>query len=391
MRRIKRISEKERAYILEVLDSQFSKSAEGRMTKQLEEKFAKLFGVKYAISHVNGTVTMHSALTAAGVGAGDEVIVPALTMASPAIVTLYLNAKPVFADIDPHTFTIDPADVKRKITSRTKAIIPVALYGLAPDFDPIMEIAEEHNLTVIEDDAECFLGYYKGHVVGSIGHMASFSFESSKHMTCGEGGILITNDEELATKTRRFGNLGYPIVSAVAGGARVSRDTIQDPKYERHMSLGWNYRMSELCAAVALAQTERLEELVEQRRKVAQTFDKVVRGRDWLIPQAVPEGYKHSYWTYVLKLENDNKFSWHDFRKKYMELGGDGIYAAWRPVHLEPVFRARGYKAGLCPVAESTQPKLLQFQTNYMDLDMAEQKANALAETIEYFERTYNL
>ena len=391
MRRIQRILDKERNYALEVLDSQFRKSAEGKMTKRLEEKFAKLFGVKYAISHVNGTATMHSALAAAGVGAGDEVIVPALTMAGPAIATLHANATPIFADIDSHTFTIDPADIQRKITSRTKAIIPVALYGLPPDMSPIMEIAGKYNLTVIEDNAECFLGYYKGRVAGSIGHMASFSFESSKHMTCGEGGILITNDEELAAKVRRFGNLGYPIVSAVAGGAKVSRNVIQDPKYERHMSLGWNYRMSELCAAVALAQTERLEELVEQRRKVAQTFDRVVRGHDWIFPQAVPEGYKHSYWTYVLKLENDNKFSWHDFRKKYMELGGDGIYAAWRPVHLEPVFRVRGYKAGLCPVAESTQPKLLQFQTNYMDLDIAEQKANALTETIEYFERVYSL
>lgn len=391
MLEIKRISEKERTYVSEVLDSQFSKFAEGRMTERLEKKFAELFGVKYAISHVNGTVTMHSALAAAGVGSGDEVIVPALTMASPALVVLYLNAKPVFADIDSNTFTINPTDVQKKITPRTKAIIPVALYGLAPDMESIMEIAEKHNLTVIEDDAECFLGYYKGHVVGSIGHMASFSFESSKHMTCGEGGMLITNNEELANKVRQFGNLGYPIVSAVAGGAKVNRDLIQDPEYERHISLGWNYRMSELCAAAALAQTERLEELVEQRIKVAKLYTKAIAGCDWLIQQAVPEGYRHSYWTYVLKLENDNKFSWYEFRKKYMELGGDGIYAAWRPVHLEPVFRTRGYRAGLCPIAEFIQPKLLQFPTNYMDLNEAKQKANVLAETIKYFERIYKL
>ena len=391
MHGIKRISEKERTYVLEVLDSQFGKFAEGRMTERLEKKFAELFGVKYAVSHVNGTVTMHSALAAAGIGQGDEVIVPALTMASTALVALYVNAIPVFADIDPYTFTIDPVDIRKKVTSRTKAIIPVALYGLSPDMGAIMEIADEYNLTVIEDDAECFLGYYKGRILGSIGHMASFSFQSSKHITSGEGGMLITDSKELATKVRRFSNLGFTPVNPEAGGAKMPIDLIQDPKYERHQSLGWNYRIPELCAAVALAQTERLHELIDQRIKVAQIYAKAVRGCNWLVPQTVPEGYKHSYWTYVLKLENGNKFSWYDFRKKYMELGGDGFYAAWRPVYLEPVFRREGYKQGLCPTTESIQPKLLQFKTSYMDLDVAEQKAEALAETIGYFEKVYRL
>jgi perosamine synthetase len=386
---IKRISDKERAYVTEVLDTQFRKFAEGRMTERLENKFAELFGVKYAISHVNGTVTMHSALAAAGVGSGDEVIVPALTMASTALVALYVNAKPVFADIDPSTFTIDPADIQKKITSHTKAIIPVALYGLSPDMDAIMKIANEYNLTVIEDNAECFLGYYKGRILGSIGHMASYSFQSSKHITSGEGGMLITNSEELARRVRRFANLGFTPVNPVAGGAKMPLDLIQDPKYERHQSLGWNYRIPELCAAVALAQTERLRELVDHRIKVAQIYAKVVHGCDWLVPQTVPEEYQHSYWTYVVKLETNNKFSWYDFRKKYIELGGDGFYAAWRPVHLEPVFRMRGYQPGLCPTTESVQPKLIQFKTSYTDLDVAEQKAGALAETIDYFEKVY--
>lgn len=401
---MERISEKERAYVMEALRSQFRTSAAGMMTKRLEEKFAELFGVKYAIPHVNGTATMHSALAAAGVGPGDEVVVPPLTMASTAFAVLHANAVPVFADIDPDTFTIDPVDIRRRVTSHTKAIIPVALYGLSPDMDAIMEIARKHNLIVIEDDAECFLGYYKGHVVGSIGHMASFSFQSSKHMTSSEGGMLITNDEELADKVRRFSNLGYAAVSGGPGKGKITKDIIQDPKYERHVSLGWNYRMSEVCAAVALAQVERLEELVEQRIKVAQLYAEAVRGCDWLVPQAVPDGYRHSYWTYVLKLENSDKFSWYDFRNKYMQLGGDGIYAAWQLTYLEPAFRKREYypkgcpvqcplyegrvqeyELGLCPVAESAQPKLLQFKTNYMDMSVAEQKAEALAKTIRYF------
>lgn len=400
---MERIGQREREYVLEVLDSQFRSSAGSNMTGRLEKAFADRIGVKYAIAHINGTATMHSALAAAGVGSGDEVIVPALTMASTSLVVLHANAIPVFADIDPNTFNIDPLDIRRKITPYTKAIIPVALYGLSPDMDAIMDIAREYNLAVIEDDAECFLGYYKGKVVGSIGHMASFSFQSSKHLTCGEGGMITTNDEDLANKVRRFNSLGYAGVGAAKG--KITKDDIQDPRYARHVSLGFNYRLPELCSAVALAQVERMEELVNMRIKIAELYATAVDGCDWLTPQLVPEGYIHSYWTYVLKLETDMiDFTWYDFRKKYVELGGDGIYAAWLLNYLEPVFQQhafypqgcpaqcplykgqlQNYKICLCPVAESIQPKLFQFKTNYFDPDKAEFQANALAKTSRYF------
>lgn len=387
---MKRISEKEQTYVNEVLDSQFRTSAAGIMTGRLEKKFAETFGVKYAISHVNGTATMHAALVAAGVGPGDEVIVPSISMASTAFVALQAEAMPVFADIDPDTFTIDPADIEKRITPRTKAIIPVAIYGLSPDMDAIMETARQYNLTVIEDDAECFLGYYKGRIVGSIGHMASFSFQSSKHMTCGEGGMLITNVKELADKVRSFSNLGYSMLSGEVGKGKITKDAIQDPVYERHVIVGWNYRMSDLCAAVALAQLERLEDFIDQRIIIAQMYAEAIKDCHWLVPQVVPKGCKHSYWTYTVKLEHTIEFSWYDFRKKYMELGGDGIYAAWLPNYLEPAFRglsgiAQEYGVGLCPVAESVQPKLLQFKTNYMDIGLAKQQAEALTKTIGYF------
>lgn len=400
---MERIGEKERQYVLEVLDSQFSSSAGSNMTNRLEKEFAERFGVKYAIAHINGTATMHSALAAAGVGPGDEVIVPPLTMASTSFAVLHANAVPVFADIDPQTFTIDPKDIRRKITPYTKAIIPVALYGLSPDMDAIMDIARKHDLTVIEDDAECFLGYYKGRVVGSIGHMASFSFQSSKHITSGEGGMVITDDKELANKVRRFNSLGYAGVGATKG--KITKGDIQDPEYERHVSLGFNYRIPELCSAVALAQVERLDELVEMRKEIAKMYSEAVSGCSWLKPQEVPEGYVHSYWAYVLKLDTEAvDFTWHDFRKKYMELGGDGIYAAWLPNYLEPVFKEysfypRGcptqcshykgqtqkYQKGLCPVAESVQQNLLQFKTNYFDIDQADKQVETLSKTIKYF------
>jgi len=387
---MQRITDLERAYVLEVLDSQFRTSVGSTMTRRLEIKFADVFQSRYAISFINGTATMHAALAAAGIGPGDHVIVPPLTMSSTSFAVLHAGAVPIMADIDPHTWTIAPGSIEACITPRTRAIIPVALYGLSPDMDAIMDIAQRHGLFVLEDDAECFLGYYKGRVVGSIGHAASFSFQSSKHMTSGEGGMVTTNDQDLADRIRRFNSLGYAGVGASAG--KITRDTIQDPKYERHVSVGWNYRMPELCAAVALGQLERLHELVQARVRVACLYDQVVRGCNWLVPQLVPEGYVHSYWTYVLKLENGGVFSWYDFRNKYRELGGDGIYAAWQLTYLEPAFRgktlserARHYEPGLCPVAESVQPKLLQFKTNYWDLAVAERQADVLAKTVAYF------
>ena len=233
-----RFGDEELGYIKEVLDSGFGASTEGTMNARLERKFAERFGVRYGITHSNGTATMHSCLAAAGVGPGDEVIVPALTVISTASVVLHQNAVPVFADIDPHTFNIDPADVATKITPRTKAIIPVGLYGLPADMDPIMELAKKHNLYVIEDNAQCFLGMYKGRLAGSIGHMASFSFENSKHMTTGDGGIVITDDEVLAKRIRKFQCLGYSVVEADNGSVRTKKDAFQNPNFKRHDAFG---------------------------------------------------------------------------------------------------------------------------------------------------------
>lgn len=399
-----RIGEKERQYVAEVLDAQFRSSAGSMMTKRLEEAFARLFKVKYAVSFINGTATMHAALAAAGVGPGDEVIVPPLTMASTAFAVLHAGAVPVFADIDPDTWTIDPKFIERCLTPYTKAIIPVAIYGLSPDMDPIMAIAARRSLFVLEDDAQCFLGGYQGRFLGSLGHAASFSFQSSKHMTSGEGGMITTNDEELANKIRTFNSLGYAGLAAGAGKGKITKEVIQDPQYERHGSLGFNYRLPELCSAVALAQVERLPELVQKHIDSANLYAQAVAGCNWLTPQRVPAGYVHSFWSYVLKLEEQVDFTWYDFRRKYLEMGGDGIYAAWQLNYLEPVFRNRVFYAkdcpvscrhyqgtlqlfapGLCPVAESLQPRLLQFKTNYFDRGTAEQKAEALNKTVAFF------
>jgi perosamine synthetase len=392
---IERIAAQERKYVSEVLDTNFRSSQGSLMTSRLEREFAERHGVKYAISFINGTATMHAALVAAGVGPGDEVIVPPLTMSSTTFVVLQAGAVPVFADVDPETFQIDPRSIEERCTEFTKAVIPVALYGLAPEMDAIMEIARRRKLTVIEDDAETMFSTYKGKLLGTIGHMSSFSFQSSKHLTAGEGGMLTTDDDDLALGVRRFGSLGYAGVSATKG--KITRDDIQDPGYSRHVSYGFNYRMPELCAAVVLAQLERAEELVERRKEVAALFQEVMKSCTWLVPQHTPPYCENSYWTTVARIEHP-EVNWHRFRARFRELGGHGYYGAWKLTYLEPMFadgcpaqhpayrgRYQAYKPGLCPNAERVQPRLKQFKTNYWDWTEAERQADILLRTIRSF------
>lgn len=398
MKRIERVTELERKYVNQVLDNAFRSSSNYCMVTQLEKEFAETFDVEYAIAMVNGTVTLHAALEAAGVGEGDEVICPPLTMSSTSLAVIHANAIPVFADIDPDTFLITPESIESVITERTKAVIPVSLYGLSTDIDGIMEVARKHGLVVIEDDAQCFLGTYKGRIVGSTADMSSFSFQSSKHMTAGEGGMVVTNDADLALKLRRYSGLGYGSIGLEKG--RISKDDIQSPSFERHVSMGWNYRPSDLCGAVALAQLERLEELVEMRVLAAQHFLDAIKEADWLTPQYIPEYATSSYWAFVMKLDTDH-VSWNAFRSKFIELGGDGIYGAWMLSYLEPAYKNHAFLGrekyiekngeyafglGLCPVAEEVQPRLLQLKTNYWDEADSMKQAEILNETIKSFQ-----
>ncbi len=394
----RRIGTNELTYVQEVLRTEFRSSSGSIFMRRLEEAFAKRFNSTYAISFVNGTATMHAALEAMGIGPGDEVIVPPLTMSATTFAVLQANATPVFADVDAETFQIDPASIAARITPRTKAIITVALYGLSPDMDPIMALAEQHGLKVIEDNAECFLGEYKGKLVGTLGHCSSFSFQSSKHLTSGEGGIVLTEDRELAENIRKVQSLGYAGVGATK--ARITKKDIQDPDYSRHVTMGWNYRMPELCCAVALAQTENIDALVQRRVDVANIFNEATREfHDWFVPQKTGPEYVNSYWTWVCRNEHPS-VSWHTLRDAFLENGGHGVYAAWKLTYLEPMFekltllgRERfisaeniaQYKPGLCPVAERLQKRLMQFKTNYWDISQAHVQAEILYKTLKQF------
>jgi perosamine synthetase len=407
-----RVGATDRAYMNEVLDAGFSNVKDpADISARLEIAFAKKFGVGFAISHNSGSGTMLTALIAAGVGPGDEVIIPTHTAAPTAFVVVECGAVPVFSDSDADTFCIDPADIERKITEHTKAIIPVSIYGLSPDYDRIMNLAKQHDLVVIEDNAQCFLGYYKDKLVGTIGHCASFSFQGSKHMTSGgDGGITITDDEDYAREIRKIGHQGFRTLSGRAGEGNVAREVRQDWAFERHDRLGYNFRMSAMQSALGLAQLERLDYLVAARQYIAAEYEAVIRETecDWLITPVVPKDYVHTYWTYVCKLDEEKLGAdWREFKKVFIEQGGDGLYSAWRPVHLEPIFQTmeffgsrerspnfdprykgnvKSYNVGDCPVLEAMQPHLCQFKTSMQTLDRVQAQVEALRKTIRYFQ-----
>jgi len=387
-------------YIRKVLQAESWSATGGNWNQELERAFARTIGTRYGVALNSGTSTLHAAIEAAGVEPGDEVISPAVTVMMNTTATLHANAVPVYADVDPKTFTINPEDVERKITSKTKVIIPVGIYGLSPDMDPIMALAKRNGIVVIEDNAQCFLNTYKGKMAGTIGHMSSYSFENTKHISCGEGGIILTDNEQYAEMVRKVGGHGFKNLRADEGRVRLNADIFQSPDYKRHDELGWNYRLNEFSAAIALAQLERGKELVDMRIRSAKMFMEVMSDTDYLIPQEVPEGYTHSYYTLgvLYKGEESIGVSWSEFRKAYVEAGGDGIYGAWSVPYLEPMMTERkyvkrcpwvyedvSYEAGLCPVAENIQKQLMQLKTNYRDMKLAERKADILRAVIKKF------
>lgn len=381
---------KEMAYVLQALDSSNVANKKKSWTQRFEEEFCKMMGIKYAIACNSGTSGLHAALVAAGVKAGDEVISPALTVVMDAFATIHVCATPVFADINPDTFTIDPKDLQRKITSKTKAIITVSLQGISVDMDPVMDMAQKHNILVIEDSAQMMLGKYKGRMAGTLGHIGVFSFENKKHMTCGsEGGMIVTNDEKIAQRARKFAGIGYKHMTATGGRTSLAIEDVQDPAYERFDTVGLNYRMTEVSAAIGLAQLERIHFLVSRRQAVAKMFDEAIADCDWIVKQKIPHGYVHSFYTYAVKYYGKDRkgVPWKEFYNRYKSMGGDGFYGACQVPYLEPVFKnlvVNGirYEKGICPMAEKIQPIIMQFKTNYRNLDEAKTKAELLNKLI---------
>lgn len=393
-----RFDDLERKYVEEVLSSGFVASTSGSMNTRLEEAFAQRLGREFAITFNSGTTTLHSALWALGVGYGDEVLVPAATVISCMNAILYCNAIPVFVDIDPDTFLMCPKDMEAKITAKTKAVMPVHLYGQICDMSAIMSIAKKFNLGVLEDCAECYLAEQNGKPEGSWGDVASWSFENSKHLTCGDGGIITTDDESLADRMRKLSTQGFKNATARSGKIRVSKDLFQNPSYKRHSTFGFMYRLPEVAAAVALAQVEKIDSFVDRRKRMGRLYRDVVEadGKGIISSQYLPSGEESSYWCFTAKIVDD-AIDWARFREQHIKNSGDPIYACWALLYKEdcvPEIKSMQEKMGLlpmvtsdgiCPVAEQLQPRLLQFTTNQNLYEEMEIQAEALSKTLRNF------
>ena len=336
-------------YVSQVLDSVNYKNQEP-FTVRLEAAFAKKFGTEFAIAHNSGTTTLISCLAGVGVGANDEVICPAQAVAMNAASALALNATPVFADIDPNTFCISAETIRAKITPRTKAIIVVHIFGQTADMDPIMALAEEHGLIVIEDAAQCPFATYKGRRAGTLGHMGVFSLNYHKHVHTGEGGVVTTNDAGLAEKLCLIRNHAEAVV-----GKRGVRDLVN--------MVGFNFRMGEIEAAIGLCQLAKGPDLIRRRQANVAHLENRLAGIPGLTMPVVGDGNAHVYYVHAMTYDPmvmdlpraifldalKAELPATELREGEGPLMGAGYV---RPIYLEPMFQEQtAYGALGCPFA----------------------------------------
>jgi perosamine synthetase len=314
--------------------------AQGEKVAEFEQKFAGYCGTAHAVAVNNGTAALHAALLAAGVGDGDEVIVPAFSFIATATAVSMCGAKPVFADVDEETFNVRPDQVRELITPKTKAVIGVHLFGQPFDVEPIQEICEAHTLPLIEDAAQAHGALYHGVKTGNLGKLACFSFYATKNMITGEGGMVTTNDKPLADKLRLIVNHG------------------QSEKY-LHTMLGYNYRMTDIAAAIGVVQLKKLDKFNMRRRKNAEYYaaNLSVKG---LVKPKVAEGVQHVYHQYVIRLTEEFPLS----RTVFMEyLRAKGIGSAVHypiPIHRQPLY-APVADPDPCPVATRLATSVLSL------------------------------
>jgi perosamine synthetase len=276
---------RELEYVTECIQSGWVSSL-GKFINEFEQRFAEFCGTRFAVATNNGTTALHLALATLGIGPGDEVIIPTLTFIATANAVRYTGATPVFADSESSTWNIDPEKIFQHITPHTKAIIPVHLYGHPADMDPILELASQYNLSIIEDAAEAHGALYKNKRVGSLGLMSAFSFYANKIITSGEGGMVTTND------------------SVIAERLRFLRDHAMSPeKRYWHPEIGYNYRMTNLQAALGVAQMERIEEFITKKRWVADQYFQRLRGVEYLQLPTQANWASSVYWMYSVLIK----------------------------------------------------------------------------------------
>jgi len=335
----------------------------GSYVRSFEEEFASFVGVKSAVAVNSGTAALYLSLLAIGVGPGDEVLVPSLTFAATANAVLLVGAKPVFVDVDPKTYTMDPSDLERKVGERARAVIPVHLYGLMADMDSITSIAEERGIAVIEDAAQAHGSEMRGRRAGSLGLTGCFSFYPSKVMTTGEGGMITTNDVELAEALRSLRTHGQEW----AGGELVVT------------RLGGNFRMPEIEAAIGRVQLRKLPKFLELRRRNAKLMTDLLQGLKGLDLPFEPEGYRHNWYLYTVKFEDP---SFRDRVKDHLNCKGIGATIYYKtPVHLMPLYRKLlNTREGLLPVTEELSRRLLSLPVHH---GMSEEDVRRVAEEVK--------
>lgn len=271
----------------------------GKKGMEFEEMWAKWIGAKMAISCTNGTAALHIALASLNIGPGDEVIVPSYTFIASSFAVVQAGAVPVFADVT-EDHTIDPESIKKLITPKTKAIVVVHLYGVVADMGPILEIAKEHNLKIVEDCAQCFGGEYKGKKAGTLGDVGCFSFCQSKHFTTGgEGGMVVTNDEEVGWECRSFRDHGYDVK------ARMNMLALEESLPYIHNRVGFNYRMTEMQSVIGINELKRFDNWnLARRKKYAKMYDEAFEGLKGIKKLPVnTEERKSAYWWYPIILD----------------------------------------------------------------------------------------
>jgi len=322
------LSGNEKKYVNECLDSNWI-SSKGRFVREFEQHFGEYTGVKHATGVSNGTVALHLALMALGVGPDDEVIVPTLTYIASVNAIAYTGATPVFVDSLQDTWQMDPQDVRRKITPRTKAIMAVHLYGHPCDMDAIQSIAKEHELFVVEDCAEAFGTLYKGKHVGSFSDIATYSFFGNKTITTGEGGMVVTDDETLFDRAVHFKGQG-----------------LANHREYWHDVIGYNYRMSNICAAIGLAQLEQADEFISRKRQIAEWYKAALQGQ----PVTVHGEFgavRHSYWMVSILVE---KAQQRDPLREVLTAAGIETRPLFYPIHTMPMYAQKFQRH---PVAEN--------------------------------------
>jgi perosamine synthetase len=342
------LGEKELSYVTDCVKTNWI-SSKGKYVEEFERKFAEYCGCKYGITTTSGTTAIHLALSSLGLGKGDEVIVPAFTMIGSVFPIVYCGAKPVLVDAEPETWNLNVDQLEEKITSRTKAIMPVHIYGHPCNMDPITKIAKKHGLYVVEDAAEAHGAEYKGKKAGGIGDAGCFSFYANKIITCGEGGMVVTNNEKVAQHAAALKDLSFS-----DGKKRVYL----------HSEVGYNYRMTNLQAAIGLAQFERINDFVEMRRKNASLYSETLKSVSGITLPKEKDWAKNVYWMYSILVEPEFGMS-RDELMTELEKKGIDTRSFFVPMNKQPLFKDMHlFKDEKYPVAEELSKKGLYLPSS---------------------------